>query len=258
MDTSDDEANEPTPLVNRLRSRTRSSLAMDQYSEIEADGEEETEEEEDLENPASPKLSRRLRSSDNMAPESETSEPSMPSRRDSRVLPGRDAKLKAIEALRGGESETETEGMDMDGALYSSVEPEDVGPDGDMSVDGEDGAITRTTRSGKAFGVWQSRRKRLRQEAMDDPDMDDPEAEDNDEELEEEEDVIEGELRDCDRCSFESDIDLTSATLSSLTKLLRDELVQMCESRGIEVGGTKPQLAKALLEWVSNLPWDPC
>jgi hypothetical protein len=36
-----------------------------------------------------------------------------------------------------------------------------------------------------------------------------------------------------------------------LTRLLRDELVEMCEARGIEVGGTKPHLAKALLEWVS-------
>ena len=47
-----------------------------------------------------------------------------------------------------------------------------------------------------------------------------------------------------------SDVDLTDATISSLTRLLRDELVQACEARGIEVGGTKPQLAKALIEWV--------
>jgi hypothetical protein len=47
------------------------------------------------------------------------------------------------------------------------------------------------------------------------------------------------------------DLDLSDATISSLTRLLRDELVEMCEARGIEVGGTKPVLAKALLEWVS-------
>ena len=46
------------------------------------------------------------------------------------------------------------------------------------------------------------------------------------------------------------DLDLSDATISSLTRLLRDELVEMCEARGIEVGGTKPVLAKALLEWV--------
>ena len=47
------------------------------------------------------------------------------------------------------------------------------------------------------------------------------------------------------------DLDLSDATISSLTRLLRDELVEMCEARGIEVGVTKPVLAKALLEWVS-------
>jgi hypothetical protein len=54
------------------------------------------------------------------------------------------------------------------------------------------------------------------------------------------------------------DLDLSDATISSLTRLLRDELVEMCEARGIEVGGTKPVLAKALLEWVSpHLVTDP-
>lgn len=48
-------------------------------------------------------------------------------------------------------------------------------------------------------------------------------------------------------------MDLTDATVSSLTRMLRDELVQACEARGIEVGGTKPQLAKALLEWVRRI-----
>ncbi len=46
-------------------------------------------------------------------------------------------------------------------------------------------------------------------------------------------------------------MDLTDATVSTLTRLLRDELVQLCEAGGLEVGGTKPQLAKALLELVS-------
>jgi hypothetical protein len=50
-----------------------------------------------------------------------------------------------------------------------------------------------------------------------------------------------------------ADVDLRDATQASLVRLLRDELVQLCEARGIEVGGTKPQLAKALLEWVSVL-----
>jgi hypothetical protein len=57
--------------------------------------------------------------------------------------------------------------------------------DGDMNIVEEETETeteteaNRTTRSGKAFGVWQSRRKRLRQEAIDDPDMD---VEESDEE----------------------------------------------------------------------------
>jgi hypothetical protein len=114
--------------------------------------------------------------------------------------------------------------------------------------------VARTTRSGKAFGVWQSRRKRLRQEAMDDPDMDvGSEEEEEVESDEEEQDSFEAgqslsvTIRGQD---WRTDLDLSDATISSLTRLLRDELVEMCEARGIEVGGTKPVLAKALLEWV--------
>lgn len=54
----------------------------------------------------------------------------------------------------------------------------------DEAGGGDEGGIARTTRSGKAFGVWQSRRRKLRQEAIDDPDM---EVEDEQEELDEQE-----------------------------------------------------------------------
>lgn len=79
----------------------------------------------------------------------------------------------------------------------------------------------RTTRSGKSFGDM-----RL---VQDDDFMD--------------EDAEEGGQNGT------SPVDLSSATLSHLTKLRRDELVKLCESRNLEVGGTKPQLARALLEW---------
>lgn len=113
----------------------------------------------------------------------------------------------------------------------------------------------RTTRSGRAFGVWQSRRKRLRQEALDDPDMDVDEDEEEVADSDEEEDDSFEAGQYASRAGYLStayhflDVDLSDATVTSLTRLLRDELVIMCESRGIEVGGTKPQLAKALLEW---------
>lgn len=47
-------------------------------------------------------------------------------------------------------------------------------------------------------------------------------------------------------------MNLNNATVTSLTRLLRAELVEMCETRGIPTGGTKPQLAKALIEWVGS------
>ncbi|WVR09155.1 hypothetical protein IAU60_006217 [Kwoniella sp. DSM 27419] len=100
-----------------------------------------------------------------------------------------------------------------------------------------------TTRSGKLFGVMQSRRRRLKQEAREDPDM---VVEEDDED--EDDDADDADETDEDD-SFQADVDLTDATVASLTRLLRDELVELCEARGIEVGGTKPQLAKALIEW---------
>jgi hypothetical protein len=46
-----------------------------------------------------------------------------------------------------------------------------------------------------------------------------------------------------------SDIDLTIATTKTLVRLRRDDLVRLCETRDLDVAGTKPQLASALLEW---------
>jgi hypothetical protein len=57
-------------------------------------------------------------------------------------------------------------------------------------------------------------------------------------------------ISDDDDEEEEIDIDLAEATQTSLTRLLRDQLVKLCEARGLEVGGTKPQLAKSLLDWV--------
>ncbi|EJU05321.1 kinase-like protein [Dacryopinax primogenitus] len=44
-------------------------------------------------------------------------------------------------------------------------------------------------------------------------------------------------------------VDLADATVKSLTRMKRDDLVQLCEAREIDISGTKPQLAHALLEW---------
>ena len=233
-DSDQDDAN-PTPLVHRLRSRTRSSLIPEQLSEVDADGEEE-DEDGDGHSAASPVASRRLRSHDRLI-DSNVSMRS--SRRNFRALPGRGAKAKAIEALKGGDSDTESIHVD-DMAVEESVDGDeatdqdmDDGPrsgpltrsqlraqadssntrssrsspqpsedyvsesgetasltplspesDGDdtTEVDEAEAEAVRLTRSGRAFGVWQSRKSRLRQEAIDDPDMEVDEDADDDEE----------------------------------------------------------------------------
>ncbi|KAF9500565.1 kinase-like protein, partial [Pleurotus eryngii] len=44
-------------------------------------------------------------------------------------------------------------------------------------------------------------------------------------------------------------VDLTIATVKTLVRLKRDDLLRLCESRDLDAVGTKPQLAAALLQW---------
>ncbi|KIY43511.1 kinase-like protein [Fistulina hepatica ATCC 64428] len=52
---------------------------------------------------------------------------------------------------------------------------------------------------------------------------------------------------DCD--SENEEVDLGSATCRSLVRLRRAQLVELCAKRGLDVQGTKPQLADALIVW---------
>ena len=45
------------------------------------------------------------------------------------------------------------------------------------------------------------------------------------------------------------EVDLTLATKKMLIRLRRDDLVRLCETRDLDVAGTKPQLAQSLLQW---------
>ncbi|KAF9246408.1 hypothetical protein BU15DRAFT_39606 [Melanogaster broomeanus] len=54
---------------------------------------------------------------------------------------------------------------------------------------------------------------------------------------------------DTDEAMEEEDFDLTLATKKTLVRLRRDDLVRLCETRDLDVGGTKPQLALSLLQW---------
>ncbi|KAH8106898.1 hypothetical protein BXZ70DRAFT_915537 [Cristinia sonorae] len=49
--------------------------------------------------------------------------------------------------------------------------------------------------------------------------------------------------------AMEDDVDLTVVTAKTLVRMRRDDLVRLCESRELDVNGTKPQLAEALLQW---------
>jgi len=66
------------------------------------------------------------------------------------------------------------------------------------------------------------------------------------EESEAAEDVDDDEV---DELDHSVDFDLTDATESSLLKLRKDDLIQLCAVRDLSTEGTKPRLAEALLEW---------
>jgi mitogen-activated protein kinase kinase kinase 13 len=83
---------------------------------------------------------------------------------------------------------------------------------------------------------------------------------------EEEEEESDGTMDDCN-CIPLSDhtradeicvVDLTTATVKTLTRLRRDDLVKLCEGRELDVCGTKAQLAKALLEWQDRPSSESC
>ncbi|KAI5124307.1 hypothetical protein M0805_008915 [Coniferiporia weirii] len=61
-------------------------------------------------------------------------------------------------------------------------------------------------------------------------------------------DVEDEQMEDEDE-AMEDEFDLSSATQKALVRLRRDDLVRLCESRDLEIDGTKPQLAQALLQW---------
>ncbi|KAL5490185.1 hypothetical protein ACEPAI_5018 [Sanghuangporus weigelae] len=48
---------------------------------------------------------------------------------------------------------------------------------------------------------------------------------------------------------MEDEFDISSATQKTLVRLRRDDLIRLCEARDLDAEGTKPQLAKTLLEW---------
>lgn len=99
---------------------------------------------------------------------------------------------------------------------------------------------------------------------VDAPGETDEEIEDVEEEEEEESDEPMDD--DCNYPFFPRDIceltyytvDLSTATTKTLVRLRRDVLVRLCESRGLDMSGTKAQLAKALRQWRDRPSSESC
>jgi len=56
---------------------------------------------------------------------------------------------------------------------------------------------------------------------------------------------------DVDAEGEDEEIDLGEQTATTLARYRKEQLVRLCESKGVGAEGTKPQLVKALLQWVS-------
>jgi mitogen-activated protein kinase kinase kinase 13 len=56
---------------------------------------------------------------------------------------------------------------------------------------------------------------------------------------------------DVDAEGEDEEIDLEEQTVTTLARYRKEQLVRLCESKGLDAEGTKPQLVKALLQWVS-------
>ena len=208
LDSSDESSIEPTPLVARLRSRSTRVVSAD-HSEHEADVEDEESPQPRRQlrsrdrNIALPERGAKMRAMENLKDASDTESSVDAMSVDEEVEEEEDrrpltrAQLRAAANNEGAFAPRHNRkdshlSLDLTEMALSDDELGSTAPysSGTATADEvEMNGVTRTTRSGKAFGVWQSRRRRLRQEAIDDPDMevdeeDEEDGEDEDEEFE--------------------------------------------------------------------------
>ncbi|TXT08755.1 hypothetical protein VHUM_02883 [Vanrija humicola] len=232
-----------TPVIQRLRPRRGTSIKSNNSTEVDADDEDNG----DDEGPASSSSSVYKHH-----PERETS-----LKRDKRQRQAKSEALKALNASSNGIHSHQAPMSDEVEAAPTSRSPVRTSPkrkssssrrasvkgdkpaasaQDDIEVDSEpalfEEVATRTTRSGKPFG---------------DLDLCEHSAFDYDDE-DEDMDANDGEMSS----HWVANFDFTTATVSSLTRLRREELVRLCEANHLEVGGTKSQLARVLLDWVSD------
>jgi mitogen-activated protein kinase kinase kinase 13 len=162
-----------------------------------------------------------------------------------RHLPLRTGKPK-IGDLQEDETDLDSGGSDNGGVPASSAVDTDRDEGEESDYDEEDEVSQRKLRNGKVI-------------MPDEPDEEEEEeeeetaGEDEDVEVAGETDYMEEDEEDGE-ASVDDEVDLSEETVKTLTRYRRDELVRLCESRNLDVEGTKPQLAKALLEWVRYDP----
>jgi hypothetical protein len=186
-----------------------------------------------------------------------------------------------------GDDEEEEEGEGEEGSGVNEEEKDeegDVSVDDEAEADDDDDVAEtivvepRKLRNGKIVGEEDTEDAIDEEEQGDEGDENEEEGDENDEEDENEEEVgdpdAEGIDVDADGETEGSDdtdepmedgqsflprlsdlteniplVDLTIATAKTLVRLRRDDLVRLCETRDLDVAGTKPQLAEALLQW---------
>ena len=176
-----------------------------------------------------------------------------------RHLPDRTAKPKMGD-LQEDDSESDSGGSDNDGVPASSAVDSDREEVSDEEEDDEDEETVeespRKLRNGKVVP-----RDDPKSDEDDDADTEvggseiseeDADASADPEYMEEDEEIVDNAVvNDAEDSTNEDDeVDLSEETMKTLVRYRRDELLRLCESRSLHVEGTKPQLAKALLEWV--------
>ncbi|KAL4067743.1 hypothetical protein J3A83DRAFT_4254072 [Scleroderma citrinum] len=161
----------------------------------------------------------------------------------------------------GGEGDDE-EDADADGVADEQDIEEDMEEELDEEDDNVDGCTTpsecapRKLRSGKVV---------CGESPHDEDEEDEDGEEEHDSEVQEDQENEEIDLEvesvdldvdgeedsedEGDEAMDDNGFDLTIATKKSLIRLRRDDLVRLCETRDLDIVGTKPQLAQSLLKW---------
>ncbi len=164
-----------------------------------------------------------------------------------------DTEIQSVsDSTVGGDDDTETETGD-NADDHEQADEEEIGSE-DSEDDEETLVEPRKLRNGKIVGDEH-------QPEEDDEDVveasvievDEDEV-DEVQEIDEDEPMQDGKFAHIGLYVFlmrfiSTEFDLDTATGKSLIRLRRDDLVRLCETRDLDVDGTKPQLAKALLEW---------